>query len=399
MNDFSSSLVSAIRSHKQTHFDSVLEDMRQWHHKNGAQVEWEFAQNIVDIFDYTIKSSHRDLLTSGVALLAQWIVNCASDEAAHKLFDVVNNPWLVRELLGCVDDPRMLHKCNLEDLLYNQSGVLHRKINTSELMLFVKLPAPKCIQYIFSDPFVLKALNQEDQSDKTQRLSENDHIFWSLTDPAVTHALPDVLTSLLSHNQHRWVGYYMKAICSRSCLEAFQTLTQHPKFSSEHLRGIEQFFATPVKFQTPVLDFISQIKPRALSLQAKSSHIATLIFKSSTSHRHLAFHSDALRQETQWVVESVNNNERVTLLCQSLEKCYTQQREHYNNGTQAHELLFDSFSFLSEMMTNSDLDGCLDNLNAEILDVVRVHPAMQQQILRKEVGELSDSSALTKRKM
>lgn len=399
MNDFTSSLVSAIRAQKQTHFDSVLEDMRQWHHKNGAEVELEFAQNIVDTFEYTIKSSHRDLLETGVKLLAQWIVDCASEEAANKLFDVVNNPWLVRALLTAVDDPRMLAKCNLENLLYNQSGVVYRKIITSELMLFVKLPAPHCIEYIFSDPFVLKSLNQEEQTDKTQRLSDNDHIFWELTNPDVHNTLPHVLNSLLSNTQTRWIGYYMKAACSNGSLEALHALIQHPKFSSQHLRKVEDFFATPVKFRPPALDFTSKIQHRSLSLQAKSSYIAMLIFQSSTSHSHMDLHLEALGRETGYVIDSVEKYERVDVLCHSLEKCYRQHLKQYTDCHQAYELFFNSFSFLSQVMNESDLDGCLNNLSGKILEIVRAHPSLQQRILQNEVAGLSDSSALVKRKM
>jgi len=391
MNDFSSSLVSAIRLQKQTHFDSVLEEMRQWHHKNGANVELEFAQNIVDLFDYTIKSSHRDLLNSGVELLANWIVHCATEEVANKLFDVVNNPWLVRALLTAVDDPRMLAKCNLEDVLYNQTGVIRRKINTDELMLFVKLPAPKCIQYLFSDPFVLKALNQEEQADKNKRLGENDHIFWSLTDPSVKSALSSVLGSLFLHTQTRWVGYYMTAVCKRGSLEAFNELTQHPKFTSLHLHEIETFFSRPIDFQVNAGDFISQIKPHALSLQALSSHIASLISRPvSHFNRH--------KEEISLFMDELEGGERVDIYGQTLKKYYAQSDGLYDL-TRRNELLLYGFSSLSEVTGNKDLDGLLHSLPKDILDVVRAHPLMQQRILCSEVAKLSDNSAGHKRKI
>lgn len=391
MNDFTSSLVSAIRAQKQTHFDSVLEDMRQWHHKNGAEVELEFAQNIVDTFEYTIKSSHRDLLETGVKLLAQWIVDCASEEAANKLFDVVNNPWLVRALLTAADDPRMLAKCNLEDVLYNQTGVIRRKINTDELMLFVKLPAPKCIQYLFSDPFVLKALNQEEQADKNKRLGGNDHIFWSLTDSSVKQALSSVLDSLFSHTQTRWVGYYMTAVCKRGSLEVFNELTQHPKFTSLHLHEIERFFSRPIDFQVNAGDFISQIKPHVLSLQALSSHIASLISRPvSHFNRH--------KEEISLFMDGIEGGERIEIYGQALKKYYAQSDGRYDLNRR-NELLFYAFSSLSEVTENKDLDGLLHSLPKDILDVVRSHPLMQQRILCSEVANLSDNSALGKRKI
>lgn len=391
MSRHSHALITAVRSNKQTHFDSVLEDIQKWHHTHGGFVEQEFAQEIVDVFDYTIKSNHRDLLPSAVALLAHWIVKHASVEATNKLFDVVNNPWLVRELLTAVDDPRMLAKCNLEDVLYNQTGVIRRKINTDELMLFVKLPAPKCIEYLFSDPFVLKALNQEEQADKNKRLGENDHIFWSLTDPSVKSALSSVLGSLFLHTQTRWVGYYMTAVCKRGSLEAFHELTQHHKFTSLHLHEIETFFSRPIDFQVNAGDFISQIKPHALSLQALSSHIASLMGLPT-------FHFNRRKEEISLFIDRLEGGERIEIYGQALKKYYAQSDGRYDL-TRRNELLLNAFSSLSEVTENKDLDGLLHSLPQDILDVVRAHPFMQQRILCSEVTDLSDSSTLTKRKM
>lgn len=393
MSQHSQAVVSAVRSNKQSHFDSVLEDMRQWHHIHGALVETEFAQEIVDIFDYTIKSNHRDLLNTGIELLARWIVHCATEEAANKLFDVVNNPWLVRALLTAVDDPRMLEKCNLEDVLYNQTGVIRRKVNTDELMLFVKLPAPKCIQYLFSDPFVLRALNQEEQADKNKRLGENDHIFWSLTDPCVKQALPLVLDSLFSHTQTRWVGYYMTAVCKRGSLNAFHQLSQHPKFTLEHLHQIEIFLAQPIDFQVNAVEFITQMSPHCLSLQARSSHIASLI-----AHTHLSFYLDSRRKDFGGLIEGVEKNERIEIYCQAVKKCHTQNTVRSDHN-QRNDGLFRAFSSLADMIGSDDLDGLLQHLPHDILDVVRTHPLMQQRILSSEVAALSDNSVGHKRKI
>lgn len=393
MSSLSDKLIFAIRSKKQTHFDSVLEDMRQWHHTNGGFVDKEFAQEIVDVFDYTIKSNYRDLLNTGIELLAHWIAHCATEDVANKLFDVVNNPWLVRALLTAVDDPRMLEKCNLEDVLYNQTGVIRRRITTDDLMVFVKLPAPKCIQYVFSDPFVLKALNQEEQADKNNRLGENDHIFWSLTDPDVTHALSSVLDSLLSHPQTRWVRYYMTAVCKRGSLNAFNKLTQHPKFTSLHLHEIESFFSQPIDFQVNVVNFISQMSPCSLSLQARSSHIAALI-----SHTHLSSHLDERRKEIYLLVDGLEQPERIEVHCQAIIKCHARNTTR-RDPSQKDELSFRSFSSLVETMDSADLDGLLHHLPHNILNVVRAHPMMQQRILHSEVAALSDNSVGHKRKI
>lgn len=394
MSTLSDDLIFAIRSKKQTHFDSVLEDMRQWHQKHGSFVEQEFAQEIVDVFEYTIKSSHRELLNTGIELLSHWIVHCATEEVANKLFDVVNNPWLVRALLTAVDDPRMLEKCNLEDVLYNQIGVIRRKVNADELMLFVKLPAPKCIQYLFSDPFVLKALNQEEQADKHKRLSENDHIFWSLTDPSVKQALPSVLDSLFSHIQTRWVGYYMAAVCNRGSLDAFNILTQHSKFTSMHLQEIETFFAGPIEFPVHCMDLILQMKPELLSLQARSSHISSLIFNKCSE-----FYLEARLKQLTISSEGLTQTQRIDVLCHSLKKCYKENTMHYSDYSNRNIELLASFDTMTAICNGDDLDGLLHNLPKYILDVVREHPLMQQRILCAEVADLSDTTALVKRKM
>lgn len=397
MSEFSSNLISAIRSNKQTHFDSVLADIRQWKHNHGApmdMVEKDFAQDIVDLFDYTIKSSYPNLLNTGVELLAHWIVNCATEEASNKLFDVANNPWMVRALLTAVDDPRMLEKCNLEEVLYNQTKAPQNKINTDDLMLFVKLPAPKCIRHVFSDPFVLRALNQKYHRDTTKRWTETEHIFWALTDHSVKNALPTVLDSLLSHTETRWIEYCMKAVCQRGSFEAFDAVTQHPKFTDVHLNEIEVFFEKPVNFQVNTVEFILKMQPKCLSLQARSCHISSLIFPT-----HLSSHLDRRRKEIVCLVDGVQKSERIEIFCQSLKKCHTHIMKYRCDQTEKNEIFFHSFSSLAEMIGSEDLDGLLYHLPAEILDLVRTHPLMQKRILCGEVEVLSENSLEHKRKI
>lgn len=381
------SLIAAVHSNKQSHFDAVLEDMRQWHRVHGSFVEQEFAQQIVDIFEFSIRRDHRTFLNSAVCLLASWIVHHASEEAANKMFDVVNNAWLARCLLENVDDPRMLQKCNVEDILYNQAGVNRRAMDTNELMLFVQSPAHECIKYVFSDPFVVRALNQEEQSDKRNRLSENDHIFWALTDPGVDNALTHVLNSLLAQDQTRWIGYYMKTVCAQTSLSAYNKLLDHPKFSAVHMAQVEAFFSKAVSFHTPAYAFISQFQPHGLFVKAATSHF-TNTFSGN-------MHSPIAQNDMQQILDALNPVERSTVLCGALE-AYQNNTCQYPSFARSTLRVFADFAHL---LTAADLDGLLERLPENVLDVVRKHPVMLQRILHNNLSDVGDVGRVSKRKI
>lgn len=381
--NFEHAVIVAVRSDKQTHFDSVLKDMHQWHHANSGFVEQEFAQHIVDIFEFTIRRDHRELLNRSVCLLAQWIVDHASEEAANKLFDVVNNPWLVRCLLENVDDPRMLHKCNVEDILYNQAGVVKRKIDTQELMLFVKSPASECIKYIFSDPFVVAALNQEEQTDKYKRLSDNDHIFWALTDPSVQGVLRHVLNSLLAQEQTRWIGYYMTAVCARGSVVGYDTLMNHANFSNEHTKHVVDFFSQPVKFSHPPHDFLSHLQPHDLFLKAVTSHFTYMYLNSSFDER--------LENTITQILDTLSGADRVAVLCGSITQHHNSSGKSWSTSTSR------LFMALAPILNTTDIDGLLQHLPEIVLHEMREHPLMQQRILQQNVTGMGESNS--KRKM
>lgn len=383
---FEHAVIVAVRSDKQTHFDSVLKDMHQWHHANSGFVEQEFAQHIVDIFEFTIRRDHRELLNRSVCLLAQWIVDHASEEAANKLFDVVNNPWLVRCLLENVDDPRMLHKCNVEDILYNQVGVVRRKIETQELMLFVKSPASECIKYIFSDPFVVTALNQEEQPDKYKRLSDNDHIFWALTDPEVQGVLSYVLNSLLAQEQTRWIGYYMAAVCARGSVVGYDTLMNHEKFSSDHTKHVVNFFSKPVKFSSKPHDFLSHLHPHDLFLKAATSHLTYVFLNFITISSN-----DEFKNKITEILDTLSSADRIAVLCGSITQHHGIDKQSWVASTS--RLFID----LAPILSASDIDGLFQKLPDIVLNEVRDHPLMQQRILLHNVVGMGESNS--KRKM
>lgn len=372
IDDFHHALTIAVRSNKQAHFDSVMDELRQWHHKHGGHFETEFAEQVVDIFEYTIRSDHRDNLPIAMTLLSDWIVRNASNEVVGKMFDVVNNARFVKNLLNAVDEPKMLHNCSLENILYNQAGVVHRKVESNELMLFVHTSATRCIHYIFSSPFVVGILNESDSVDKSERKIENDYFFWSLTDEKSHNNLPHVLDALLSQQPTQWINHYMKAVCTRTSLECLDMLVTHPKFTDKHTTIIEQFFHKPVSMAFDPVDFIKQIKPYSVGLQAYSAHLAHLFMGGERK-------VDKLTLELQQMFTGLSSIERVEVVHKSLDM-YHSQLYAKNNRLPSVEQVFDT---IAPFFSAHDLDYWLEHNN---MPEVRNNPLVLQRILLREVG-------------
>jgi hypothetical protein len=142
------------------------------------------------------------------------------------------------------------------------------------------------------------------------------------------------------------------------------------------------------------MDLILQMKPEVLSLQARSSHISSLIFNKCSE-----FYLEARLKQLTMSSEGLTQTQRIDVLCHSLKKCYKENTMHYSDYSKRNIELLASFDTMTAICNGDDLDGLLHNLPKYILDVVRAHPLMQQRIFYSEVESLSETSVGHKRKI